>query len=128
MLLVVEPPSSPDSRRSVAPVLDGGKDSTPGKRAGPMFLRRLEEKVKARFHEPTNHDDERNKTADEWKLTKSNRSVNISRRWPTNVFGRSIYYTQVGIPHGDKIWRKCWAFWCFIAEVYQTNCRHIDWQ
>ena len=25
---------------------------------------------KARFHEPTNHDDERNKTADEWKLTK----------------------------------------------------------
>ena len=26
---------------------------------------------KARFHEPTNHDDERNETADEWRLTKT---------------------------------------------------------
>ena len=26
--------------------------------------------LKARFYELTNHDDERNKTADEWKLTK----------------------------------------------------------
>ena len=31
--------------------------------------------VKARFHEPMNHNDERNKTADEWRLTKNNRSV-----------------------------------------------------
>ena len=31
--------------------------------------------LKGQFHEPTNHDDERNKTADEWKLTKNNRSV-----------------------------------------------------
>ena len=31
--------------------------------------------LKVWFHEPTNHDDERDKTADKWKLTKNNRSV-----------------------------------------------------
>ena len=31
--------------------------------------------LKGWFHEPTNHDDERDKTANEWKLTKNNRSV-----------------------------------------------------
>ena len=35
---------------------------------------------------------------------------------------------KVGIPHGDRKRRKCWAFWNFIAEVYQTNCRHVDGQ
>ena len=31
--------------------------------------------LKARFHEPANHQDERNKTADKWKLTQNNRLV-----------------------------------------------------
>ena len=31
--------------------------------------------IKGWFHEPTNHDDERDKTAGEWKLTKNNRSL-----------------------------------------------------
>ena len=32
---------------------------------------------------------------------------------------------KVGIPHGDEIMGKWWAIWCFIAEVYQTNCHHV---
>ena len=37
------------------------------KRLQPLFIKIL---LKGPFHEPTNHDDERNKTADEWKLKK----------------------------------------------------------